>query len=213
MDQFFVNVEYCKRGLLRYISHQDTTEILKKAVIRTGLPVSFSKGFNPRPNFSFYNPLQLGIVSEREVCVIQFTRYLNPDEIMEAFNDVLPPDIQFLNVTHIRSKKAVRIFASDYTMTGTDEELETINKQLITVMDESSFITKARNGKQVQVIDAIRYARIDKNQFEFSIRNLTGSNISPLEFLKLFFDNDKATQKLFYVTRLDIDTGGLRYGA
>ncbi|OQX28612.1 MAG: hypothetical protein B0D92_07995 [Spirochaeta sp. LUC14_002_19_P3] len=51
-----------------YLGHLDTMNVFEKALLRAGLAVGFTRGFNPKPRLEFAQPLPLGMASEGEVC-------------------------------------------------------------------------------------------------------------------------------------------------
>ena len=56
---------YRKTGRAKYISHLDLARCMQRAVKRTGLPVWYTVGFNPRLYLGFALPLPLG---QESVC-------------------------------------------------------------------------------------------------------------------------------------------------
>ncbi len=56
-----------KTGKAVYISHLDLMRLFQRAFKRAGLPLTHSKGFNPRPSVSIALPLSLGVSSQCEL--------------------------------------------------------------------------------------------------------------------------------------------------
>ena len=204
MEQFCAKVVYAKTGLLRYTSHRDIIEIIKKALIRAGLPVVFSQGYNPRPALSFFNPLQLGIESVCEVCLIPFTRYIRPDDVTGRLNRTAPSGMAFGEVTYVRSRKDVQVVSSRYTLGLAPGRDQAVRARLEKIIRPDFAITKDRNQKQVTVGDRIANCQVTESAFLFTLLNTGGSMISPLEFLKLFFPADEAVEALFRLKRKSI---------
>ena len=56
-----------KTGNAVYISHLDLMRLFQRAFKRAGLPLTHTKGFNPRPSVSIALPLSLGVESQCEL--------------------------------------------------------------------------------------------------------------------------------------------------
>ena len=79
-----------KTGNAIWISHLDLMRVFQRAFKRAGLPLTHTKGFNPRPSVSIALPLSLGIESRCEL--LDFDLEGDPvpmEEIREKLNDAL----------------------------------------------------------------------------------------------------------------------------
>jgi radical SAM-linked protein len=204
MEQFVAKAVYAKTGTLRYTSHRDIIEIIKKAVVRSGVPVVYSQGFNPHPSLSFFNPLQLGIESTCEICVIPLSRYLRPDDILARLNRAVPAGMEFREVVFIRSRKDVTVVSSRYQLALPPGAEAGVRARLEEVVRPDFAITKDRNQKQVTVGDRITNCQVADGGFLFTLLSTGGSSISPLEFLKLFFAPETAVEALFRLKRKSV---------
>ncbi|MBQ0092066.1 MAG: TIGR03936 family radical SAM-associated protein, partial [Clostridiales bacterium] len=63
----YVFATFEKTGNLRYISHLDLQRAFTRLLLRSGLPVVFSEGFNPHPKLTFAQPLS---IFQESVCEI-----------------------------------------------------------------------------------------------------------------------------------------------
>lgn len=75
-----------KVGALQYISHLDLVRTLTKVIVRAGLPVWYTEGFNPKPRLSFATPMSVGLESECEFLDLKINRHVNTEAVREAFN-------------------------------------------------------------------------------------------------------------------------------
>ena len=89
-----VRLGFYKVGKLQYISHLDLQRSMKRAFLRSGLPIWFSEGFNPHPKMIFAAPLSIGIESECEFADVKFTRPITPGEVMDRFNACMTDELQ-----------------------------------------------------------------------------------------------------------------------
>ena len=56
-----------KTGTAAYISHLDLMRLFQRSFKRAGLPLTHTKGFNPRPSVSIALPMSLGVESVCEL--------------------------------------------------------------------------------------------------------------------------------------------------
>ena len=89
-----LEVTFCKKGVLRYISHLDIVRLFQRAIRRAGLPVSLSKGYTPHYRISFGNALKLGVESEDEMAVFTMEALVEPEEFRNRMNEKLPEGIK-----------------------------------------------------------------------------------------------------------------------
>lgn len=81
---------------LRHIGHLDLMRALQRALRRSGLPVSFSQGFNPHILLSLAAPLSVGMAGEREVMEVPLSDAVTPGAFAAALNAALPAEIRCL---------------------------------------------------------------------------------------------------------------------
>jgi len=93
-----------KTGNAIYISHLDLMRLLQRAFKRADLPLTHSKGFNPRPSVSIALPLSLGVESVCELLDFDLEGDCVPDDITERLNSALTEGVRILAVYDNGSK-------------------------------------------------------------------------------------------------------------
>ena len=83
-----------KGARLRHIGHLDIQRAMQRALRRSGLPVSYSKGFNPHILLTFASALATGAMGEKEILDVSLDSPVEADAFMTAMNAALPPDMQ-----------------------------------------------------------------------------------------------------------------------
>ncbi len=81
-----IRIQFSKLGKIRFTSHRDVARIWERALRRSGLPVAYSEGFNPRPRLSFGLALSTGHESGAEYLDVE----LDPDRVADLDIDALP---------------------------------------------------------------------------------------------------------------------------
>jgi radical SAM-linked protein len=97
-------MKFTKMGRLRFLSHLDLMTLFQRAIARARVPIVFSQGFNPHPKISFGPALPVGVESSAEYLDMEISWYIEPQEIMKAFEHVLPEGIGILESRMISSK-------------------------------------------------------------------------------------------------------------
>src|SRR3954471_12838982 len=93
-----MRVRYAKRGRLRFTSHRDFSRAFERAIVRARIPMAYSSGFNPHPRISYANASPTGAASEAEYVEIGLDREVDPDAVLAALDDALPPGLDVLEV-------------------------------------------------------------------------------------------------------------------
>lgn len=88
-----------KTGNAVWVSHLDLMRLFQRAFKRAGLPLTHTKGFNPRPSVSIALPLSVGIESCCELLDFDLEgENLPSSEIKSRLNNALVPGIRVLDV-------------------------------------------------------------------------------------------------------------------
>lgn len=94
-----------KTGNAVYISHLDLMRLFQRAFKRAGLPLTHTKGFNPRPSVSIALPLSLGVESCCELLDFDLEgEKTSGGEILSRLNGSLIDGVRVLRVYEEMSK-------------------------------------------------------------------------------------------------------------
>lgn len=86
-----------KTGTAVWMSHLDLMRVFQRAFKRAGLPLTHTKGFNPRPSVSIALPLSVGVESRCELLDFDLEGEPIPEqEILERLNACLVPGVRAL---------------------------------------------------------------------------------------------------------------------
>lgn len=119
-------IKFSKTGMGKYISHLDLLRTFTRSIMRSGLPVRYSQGFNPHQLITFSLPLPIGVTSICEYVDIDFEDTASDEEIYEKLNQNLPMDMRVLAVGPL-IHKANAICAAEYRielLTGQEIDAE-----------------------------------------------------------------------------------------
>jgi radical SAM-linked protein len=83
------------------LSHLDLMRMLERALRRSGLPISFTGGFHPLPRVQIALALPLGAEAGSEWMDMEFTEALDPGQLQQGLQPLLPPGITLLSVGEV----------------------------------------------------------------------------------------------------------------
>lgn len=86
-----IRLRYAKRDRARFTSHRDFGRAFERALRRAHVPMAYSSGFNPHPRISYANASPTGAATEAEYLEIGLWEVCDPEKVMAALNEVLPP--------------------------------------------------------------------------------------------------------------------------
>ncbi len=91
-----LRVRFCRGEEVKFISHLDLMRLWMRALIRAGVPLAYSEGFNPHPRLSLAAPLAVGVTSEAELMDIFLSKWASPHFFTATVSRQLPPGIEIL---------------------------------------------------------------------------------------------------------------------
>ncbi|NTV91242.1 MAG: DUF2344 domain-containing protein [Clostridiales bacterium] len=94
-----IRLKFSRGENVQFISHLDMMKAFERALRRGGLPVAYSKGFNPHPQMVFGLPLSVGVTSEAEYADFDLAEgtdmeKFGPEAFAKGLNKVLPEGLR-----------------------------------------------------------------------------------------------------------------------
>lgn len=183
MNRYVIKLK--KMGNTKYISHLDTMRTLHRAIRRAGLPLSYSKGFNPHPSISFASPLSVGIESFAEYIDIEFDSILDNNEILEKINLNMPIGLEVLKVIPINKKMPTCMaatYASRYEIRLKCSQSNKIEEAVSNIINAKEIIKikKTKSGEKSinirEMIFDLNIKNIEENHFTLECVILTSNS-------------------------------------
>ena len=160
-----IRIRFVKTGMMRFISHIDFLEIVKRALRMAGAPVAMTRGFNKRERLSAGFPTPLGIESESEL-VDADTYEDTPADMDARLNLCLPAGI---------SAAAVRaVDAGDSIMAATGVVEYRITAAVDGLMAIMAGLLEARPGFHKRTKKSERDAPFDRVVHSYEFDNAGG---------------------------------------
>jgi hypothetical protein len=85
---------FAKEGSAVFHGHLSLIEIFSMAMIRSGLDVVYTQGFNPLAKLEIVSPLSIGISAGAEIAAVDFSHEVHPGEFLEKINAAFPEGIR-----------------------------------------------------------------------------------------------------------------------
>ena len=209
-----------KKGLLRYFSHLDWQNTFHKVLLRSGLNMVYSLGFNPTMKVSMGIALPLFAESEGELVDIEIYDNLSSQEIMDLINPNLPQGAKILEVKQIeRNETAVDIAAqwaeyriTPYCKSNDNYDFEDFKKDVERVLTSPEILISKKNKKGVEKTTDFKKSigtyRFEGNNLFIHLKTGQGSDIPALRADSLM--QLVNAEKLFDITRLHFLDENLR---
>jgi radical SAM-linked protein len=96
-----LRIRFSRGEEIKYISHLDLLRLWQRALVRAGIPLAYSEGFNPHPRMSLAAPLALGVTGEAELMDIYLAKWSSPHSFTAAIGRQLPRGIEVRQVFNI----------------------------------------------------------------------------------------------------------------
>lgn len=179
-------IKFTKTNGAKFISHLDTMRTLHRAFRRAELPIAYSKGFNPHPSISVAAPLSLGIGSVAEYADVNIDEEIEAKIIVKALNEVMPMDINIVNVVSINGKMpasmAAVAFARYSIRFEKQVEIKTVEKIINDILkcDEIIKMKRTKSGEKLinirPLIADLSYEKYGDGLVKFECVLQSGSN-------------------------------------
>ena len=103
-EKKILRVKFYKRGSLQYISHLDLVRTMQKIIVRAGLPLWYTEGFNPKPKMVFAAPLSIGTESVCEFMDVRLDEYVDTADAMARLNANMTDEMQVTEAYYPETK-------------------------------------------------------------------------------------------------------------
>ena len=181
-----IRLKFRKVGSLQYTSHLDLQRTFNRVLVRTSIPVWYTKGFNPHIKLVFSTPLSVGSQSECEYLDIKIDREMSCGEIMERLNYELTEELCITDVYYpIDDFSEIGYAEYDmkiHTVGNSEKMAEDIKKILTTSPLMLTKRTKA-GDKEIDIIPLIKSIDVRYSSDEDTVNINTVLRASATEFL------------------------------
>ena len=162
-----VRIKFVKVGDLQYISHLDLQRAFNRILVRSGLPVWYSKGFNPHVKLVFSTPLSVGTQSVCEFLDLRLDRELPLDEIKRLLNAELTDQMYVTDVyipTTAFSDIAFCEYDYEISAPNASAELAAEIQSMLTT-SPVNLIKKTKSGeREIDIVEMIKSVKAEYSE-------------------------------------------------
>ena len=105
IETFRYRLKVTKQGILRYFSHLDWQNTFQKAILRSGLKIAFTQGFNPTPKVSMGIALPLFLESDCELIDVELLNNISCEEFSKTLSKYLPQGCVIKEIKQIQKQE------------------------------------------------------------------------------------------------------------
>ena len=165
-----LRVKFRKIGRLQYISHLDLVRTVMKVLVRSGLPLKYTEGFNPKPKLSFAAPLPTGAESVCEFMDIKLASYIDTDKALDMLNANLTDELRAEVAYYPETKFTELAYLSYKIVINTEGKSDALANRINEFLsqDELFILKKTKSGEREVNI---------KPQIKEAVATFDGENI------------------------------------
>lgn len=146
-----VRIKFSKTGSLMYISHLDLSRTMQRIMVRSGIDIWYSEGFNPQPRIVFAAPLPVGVESECEFMDIKINTFMENEEIMRRLNENFPLEMKVIDVYEPLEKPKNIAYIDHEIKIHSPNITDKTATELETLFSNDLFITKKSKGNEKEI--------------------------------------------------------------
>ena len=100
---------------------------IERLLVRAGLPIRCSQGFNPRPIFSLIPPRPVGIASKEDLLTIELDSQITCGDLLSSLNDHTPEGMSFSRAIELGPRRTIRPIVCKYELHLSADRLDTVS--------------------------------------------------------------------------------------
>lgn len=186
--RYKVAIRFAIEGDVRFISHHDTMRLFERALSRTGLPVRFSEGFNPRPKLSLPLPRPVGIATQADVLVVEFTSQVACEQVLRELSAQMPGGVELKDAWLRQTSRPMQPESASYTLDLSIAEIPALIEQIRTVLAADAWLVQRSAGesgpaRSLDLRKQLVEAKVEGTQLQWTIRIDGGGSVRPGEVL------------------------------
>lgn len=113
------------------MSHQEAFRVIQRALIRSGINLVFSQGFNPHPKLSLPLPKSVGLASEDEMFCVQISETQGAEkEIYETIAAQLPQGFSLVDIAIHKGRINYQPVEAEYLIKLNENELNNVRLRI-----------------------------------------------------------------------------------
>ena len=141
-----LRIRFQKTGSLQYISHLDLQRTFNRAMVRAGLPLWYTKGFNPHAKVVYALPLPVGVESVCELADVRLYAGMPEEEILKRLKCEFTDELSVSEV-YVPNTKFSEIAWAEYEFELNSPSLGSVDAERAAELFRSSPIMVMKRSK------------------------------------------------------------------
>ena len=151
-------IGFAVHGDLRFLSHRDMLRMFQRALVRAGVPVWYSEGFNPRIRLWLPLPRAVGVAAEAELLIIECAQRLDPARLIEALAVQMPSGLTVSSARALGVRANPRPVAAEYRLDLDASLIDATGRAAAAVWDcETVEVRRSDPGKPDVIVNVRSY--------------------------------------------------------
>lgn len=205
-----IRLKFSRKGPVSYLGHLDILRYFQKAILRAGIDIRYSEGFNPHQILSFAYPLGVSMETEGDYCDIEVNSFESVDAIVNSLNDVMNEGISIVSGS-IVPENSLNAMASvamaEYNVVLNDILL--INNEIINdYLNQASIMIEKEgnkgNIKEVDIKEGIKELNIIDGMLHMKLLSGSALNIKPSQIIDTINKYYSINLQIQKIIRLEI---------
>jgi len=144
-DTYRILFSFSKQGSAVFHPHLCLLEIFSMTFLRAGIPVTYSRGFNPLPKLEIASPLSLGIRAGGEIAIIDTDGYFDAEQFKKNINEFFPEGLKVIEAMNVFIPSGGKKHSLSSLLWGYMYAREDSEKEIVEAKEEKSY-REARIG-------------------------------------------------------------------
>ena len=210
--QFLYRLLFSRKNDLRFLSHLEQIELIRRCIKRTGLPVSYTSGFHPQMKISFGTAISVGYESDTEYVDLELYKKTGIEQVAKEIIKQLPQNFSLLKVEQIPrflpsldSSFSKVTYKIDLSCLKEQVDWGNICKTVQNFLSQKEVIITKIKGDRTESIDVIpliqKLEPKDNYRIELSLKFGPKKNVKPEKIIQSLLNLDESSTKLLKITR------------
>ncbi len=181
-------VEFSIDGDLRYLSHHNTVTMLTRGLVRAGIPVRHSQGFNPMPRIALPLPRPVGVASDAELAWIELSAPVDAADAAARLSAALPNDCRICRVTTTHQTRVPLARSASYETTIEADATNAASVRLRRLMSLNELRIARDSGpskprREIDIRPFVAALSMDEDTLRMQLRITEKGSAKPAEIL------------------------------
>lgn len=207
-------IHYSRLGDSRFYGHLELLQLVFRVLRRAGLPVLFSRGYNPSPRVSFSQALPVGMESLVEHFLVDLGRPIaEPATVIETLNREFPQTIRVTKIVMASGKQQadqqatyrIRLSSLPGREFLTDQQLR---QRIQSFLDGKEYIIerfRKRKRKTLDIRPLVTSISLNETAMELVLVHPHGrAGVSPFELLEKMLGLTTDQARMLRIMKIDV---------